>query len=113
MYNIIVKAHINHKKIQKVEQNTMLNLFITSKTRRKIITIYSKYPDYRVHVRGLAKVIKEDPGNVQRELARLEKIGYLKSAKQNNTKLYWANQSFVVFKELQSIVLKTQRKAPK
>ena len=66
----------------------MLNLFITSKTRRKIITIYSKYPDYRVHVRGLAKVIKEDPGNVQRELARLEKIGYLKSAKQNNTKLY-------------------------
>ena len=49
----------------------MLKLFITSKTRRKIITIYSKYPDYRVHVRGLAKILREDPGKVQRELARM------------------------------------------
>ncbi len=49
----------------------MLELFITSKTRRKIIVIYTKYPDFRMHVRGLAKMIKEDPGNVQRELKRL------------------------------------------
>ncbi len=88
----------------------MLKLFITSKTRRKIITIYSKYPDYRVHVRGLAKVLKEDPGNVQRELSRLEKVGYLKSAKDANTKLYWANQNFLLFRELQNMVLKTNRK---
>ncbi len=88
----------------------MLNLFITSKTRRKIITIYSKYPDYRVHVRGLAKVLKEDPGNVQRELTRLEKIGYVKSAKDGNAKLYWANQNFLLFRELQNMVLKTNRK---
>lgn len=88
----------------------MLNLFITSKTRRKIITIYSKYPDYRVHVRGLAKVLKEDPGNVQRELTRLEKIGYVKSARDGNAKLYWANQNFLLFRELQNMVLKTNRK---
>lgn len=88
----------------------MLNLFITSKTRRKIITIYSKYPDYRVHVRGLAKVLKEDPGNVQRELSRLEKVGYVKSAKDGNAKLYWANQNFLLFRELQNMVLKTNRK---
>ena len=91
----------------------MLDIFITSRVRRKIVVVYAKYPDFHTHVRGLAKLIKEDPGNVQRELARLEKIGYLKSAKQNNTKLYWANQSFVVFKELQSIVLKTQRRVAK
>lgn len=88
----------------------MLNFFITSKTRRKIITVFSKYPDYRVHVRGLAKVIREDPGNVQRELARLEKVGYVKSAKDGNTKIYWVNQSFVIYKELQGMVLKTARK---
>lgn len=88
----------------------MLNFFITSKTRRKIITVFSKYPDYRVHVRGLAKVIREDPGNVQRELSRLEKVGYVKSAKDGNAKLYWVNQSFLIYKELQSIVLKTSRK---
>ena len=55
----------------------MLELFITSKTRRKIIVIYTKYPDFRMHVRGLAKMIKEDPGNVQRELKRLSEVGFV------------------------------------
>lgn len=91
----------------------MLQYFITSKTRRKIITLFSKYPDYRIHIRGLAKITKEDPGNVSRELTRLEKIGYLKAYKESNTKVYGANQNFIVFKELQSMVLKTTSKRMK
>lgn len=86
----------------------MLDLFITSKTRRKIITVFTKYPDYRVHVRGLAKLVKEDPGNVQRELSKLEKAGFVKSAKESNTKVYYANSKFLLYKELQSMVLKSQ-----
>lgn len=88
----------------------MLQYFITSKTRRKIIMLFSKYPDYKIHIRGLAKIIKEDPGNIARELAKLEKIGYLRSAKDGNTKVYWANQTFLLFKELQSMVLKTSNR---
>ncbi len=88
----------------------MLQYFITSKTRRKIIMLFSKYPDYKIHIRGLAKIIKEDPGNIARELAKLEKIGYVRSARDGNTKLYWANQTFLLFKELQSMVLKTSNK---
>jgi predicted transcriptional regulator len=86
----------------------MLELLIPSKTRRKIITVYTKYPDYRVHVRGLAKMTKEDPGNVQRELKNLERIGFVKSAKEGNTRVFYANQRFVLYRELQSIVLKSQ-----
>lgn len=86
----------------------MLEMFITSKTRRKIISVYTKYPDFRIHVRGLAKMIKEDPGNVQRELARLERIGFVKSDKEGNSKAYFANQHFALYRELQSIVLKSQ-----
>jgi predicted transcriptional regulator len=86
----------------------MLDLFITSKTRRKIITVFTKYPDYRVHVRGLAKLTKEDPGNVQRELSKLEKVGFVKSDKESNTKVYYANPRFLLYKELQSMVLKSQ-----
>jgi tetratricopeptide (TPR) repeat protein len=52
----------------------MLDVFITSRVRRKIIVVYAKYPDFKTHVRGLAKLIKEDPGNIQRELKRLEKL---------------------------------------
>jgi predicted MarR family transcription regulator len=71
--------------------------------------VYAKYPDFKTHVRGLAKLIKEDAGNIQRELKKLEKIGFLISEKQGNTKTYCTNKHFVIFKELQSIVLKSQR----
>ena len=87
----------------------MLDIFITSRVRRKIIVIYAKYPDFKTHVRGLAKLIKEDAGNIQRELKRLEKVGFLTSEKQGNTKVYSTNKQFPIFKELQSIVLKSQR----
>lgn len=87
----------------------MLDTFITSRVRRKIIIVYAKYPDFKTHVRGLAKLIKEDAGNIQRELKRLEKIGFLISERQSNTKIYYTNKNFPIFKELQSIVLKSQR----
>jgi hypothetical protein len=91
----------------------MLDIFITSRVRRKIIVIYAKYPDFKTHVRGLAKLIKEDAGNIQRELKRLEKVGFLISEKQGNTKIYHTNKQFAIFKELQSIVLKSQRTTQK
>ena len=87
----------------------MLDTFITSRVRRKIIIVYAKYPDFKTHVRVLAKLIREDPGNIQRELKKLEKIGFLISEKRGNSKVYHTNKQFILFKELQSIVLKTQR----
>jgi DNA-binding MarR family transcriptional regulator len=90
-------------------KEVMLDTFITSRVRRKIIVVYAKYPDFKTHVRGLAKLIKEDAGNIQRELKRLEKIGFLISERQGNTKIYYTNKQFPIFKELQSIVLKAQR----
>ncbi|PSO42905.1 ArsR family transcriptional regulator [Candidatus Saccharibacteria bacterium QS_5_54_17] len=86
----------------------MLDVFITSKTRRKIIILFSKYPDFQTHIRGMSKLIKEDAGNIQRELQKLEEIGFLKSRKRANTKRYSVNQQFPLFKELQSMVLKSQ-----
>lgn len=87
----------------------MLDVFITSRVRRKIIVVYAKYPDFKTHVRGLAKLIKEDPGNIQRELRRLEKVGFLHTERKGNTKIYFTNKHFPIFKELQSIVLKSRR----
>ena len=86
----------------------MLDTFITSSVRRKIVIVFSKYPDFKTHVRALAKLIKEDAGNVQRELKKLEKIGFLKSSKLANAKLYQADTEFSIFPELQSIIAKVQ-----
>lgn len=73
------------------------------------MVVYAKYPDFHTHVRGLAKLIKEDPGNIQRELKKLEKVGFLKSEKQGNSRTYITNKQFPIFKELQGIVIKSQQ----
>lgn len=87
----------------------MLDVFITSRVRRKIIILYSKYPDFKTHVRGLAKLLKEDAGNVQRELKKLAEVGFLKTHNKKNTRVYSLNTDFGFYKELQSMVLKSQR----
>lgn len=91
----------------------MLDVFITSRVRRKVVVVYAKYPDFKTHVRGLAKLIKEDPGNIQRELKRLAEVGFLRVEKQGNSKIYATNKQFAIFKELQSMVIKSQQAANK
>ena len=87
----------------------MLDVFITSRVRCRIVILYAQYPDLRLHVRGVAKLIKEDPGNIQRELKRLERAGFLKAEKQGNAKMYSTNKEFPIFNELQSIVIKSRQ----
>ncbi|MBR6098095.1 ArsR family transcriptional regulator [Candidatus Saccharibacteria bacterium] len=87
----------------------MLDVFVTSRVRRKIIVVFAKYPDFKTHVRGLSKLIKEDPGNIQRELKRLTKGGFLIATKKGNTSIYQTNKQFPILKELQSIVIKSQQ----
>jgi predicted transcriptional regulator len=61
-----------------------------------------------MHVRGLAKMIKEDPGNVQRELKRLSDVGFVTVKNEGNSKVYAANPRFTLYRELQGLVLKSQ-----
>ena len=87
----------------------MLDIFITSRVRRKIVVVFAKYPDFKTHVRALSKLIKEDPGNIQRELQRLERGGFLLMTQKGNTKIYQMNKQFPLLTELQSMVIKSQQ----
>lgn len=87
----------------------MLDLFVSSRVRRKIIVVFAKYPDFKTHVRGLAKLIKEDPGNIQRELERMAAGNFLIVTKSGKTKIYQTNKQYPILKELQSIVIKSQK----
>lgn len=93
----------------KLKRGIMLEIFVTSRVRRKILVVFAKYPDFKTHVRGLAKLIKEDPGNIQRELERMARGGFLLVSKKGKTKIYQTNKQFPILKELQSIVIKSQR----
>ena len=89
----------------------MLEIFVTSRVRRKILVVFAKYPDFKTHVRGLAKLIKEDPGNIQRELNRMADGKFLIVTKKGNTKIYQTNKQYQILKEIQSIVIKSQKGA--
>lgn len=91
------------------KRGEMLDIFITSRVRRKIVVVFAKYPDFKTHVRALSKLIKEDPGNIQRELQRLERGGFLLVSQKGNTKIYQMNKQFPLLKELQSMVIKSQQ----
>lgn len=71
--------------------------------------VFTKYPKLKAHVRALAKLIKEDAGNVQRELKRLNHSGFLEREKDKNTMLYFVNTDFLLLPELQSMVDKVQK----
>ena len=83
----------------------MLDLFVSSRVRRKIIVVFAKYPDFKTHTRALAKLIKEDPDNIQRELTRMVSGKFLIMTKKGNTKIYQTNKQYPILKELQSIVI--------
>ena len=87
----------------------MLDLFISSRVRRKIIVVFAIYPDFKTHARGLAKLLKEDPGNIQRELTRMTEGKFLVMTRKGNTRIYQTNKQYPILKELQSIVIKSQR----
>ncbi|MDR2336637.1 MAG: winged helix-turn-helix domain-containing protein [Candidatus Nomurabacteria bacterium] len=91
----------------------MLDVFITSRVRRKIVIVFAKFPGFKTHVRGLSKLIKEDAGNIQRELRRLEKNGFLTVEKKGNSNIYSANRDFLLFKEIQSMVIKSGQQSAK
>ena len=86
----------------------MLDIFITSRVRRKILVVFAKYPDFKTHVRALSKLIHEDPGNIQRELKRLEKGNFLIVTKKGNTTIYQTNKQFPILKELQGMIKSKQ-----
>lgn len=90
----------------------MLDILITSRVRKKIVVVFAKYPDFKTHARGLAKLIKEDPGNIQRELTKMVEGKFLIMTKKGNTKIYQTNKQFPILKELQSIVIKSQKAKP-
>jgi predicted nucleotidyltransferase len=55
----------------------------------------------------MAVILKEDPTNVGREMARLGEMGILRSKRNGNLKHFQANQECPFFEELKGLVLKT------
>jgi predicted nucleotidyltransferase len=66
------------------------------------------HPDEQYYVRELSGLIEEDPGNLSRELKRMEAEGLYTSVTRGSVKLYSLNKKYPLFKELKQIIFKTE-----
>ena len=84
----------------------MLEALISSKTRIKLLLRLFLNPESKSYLRGLADEFQESTNSVRLELSRFEEAGMVESELVGNKKLYKANQTFPLFKEVRSILLK-------
>lgn len=78
-----------------------------SRTRVKIITLFTTGVKRPYYVREIARNVNERLNAVRRELEILEKVGMLASHEDRRRKYYVLNPEFILVNELASIMTKT------
>lgn len=84
----------------------MLNIQ-KSKLRSKLLSYYFNHPNCELYIRETARVIKEDPANLSKEFAKLERLGIFISTIQGKQKYYKLNKNYPLYNEFKNIVAKT------
>ena len=85
-----------------------MSIFLGTRLRKKLLTYSFTHPGESYYVRELSRFIDEDPGNVSRELKKLEDEGLFLSSTRGRLKLYTLNKAYPLFGELKKIVFKTE-----
>lgn len=84
-----------------------MTVLLNTKLRRKLLSYSFTHHDENYYVRELSILIDEDPGNLSRELRKLEQEGLYASHTKGKVKFYSLNKNYPLFQELKSIVFKT------
>jgi DNA-binding transcriptional ArsR family regulator len=82
-----------------------MSILLGTKLRKKLLAFSFSHPGESFYVRELSGLIREDPGNLSRELRRLEEEGIYRSATRGKEKFYSLNKSYPLFREVKKIVL--------
>lgn len=85
-----------------------MKFLVKTKLRRKLLAHSFTHPDENFYVRELAALIGEDPGNLSRELRRLEEDGLYRSSIRAKARFYSLNKDYPLFDELKKIIFKTE-----
>jgi len=85
-----------------------MTVLLSSKLRRKLLAYSFTHCDENYYVRELSVLIGEDPGNLSRELRKLEMEGVYVSLTKGNIKFYSLNKNYPLFHELKKIIFKTE-----
>jgi predicted transcriptional regulator with HTH domain len=91
--------------VSKIERVFGMSILLGTKLRKNLLVFSFKHPDESFYVRELSGLIREDPGNLSRELRKLEEEGIYSSTTRGNVKFYSLNKSYPFFLEVKKIVL--------
>jgi predicted nucleotidyltransferase len=89
-------------------RDSWMSVLLNTKLRRKLLTYSFTHPDENYYLRELANLIDDDPGNLSRELKKLEDEGLYTSVTKGRVKFYSLNKKYPLFKELKKIMFKTE-----
>jgi len=78
-----------------------------SSLRKKLLSYFFSNPHDEYYLREIASVLSVDPGNLSRELKKMEASGVFRSREKGKIKLYSVNDRNPLYKELKTIVFKT------
>jgi DNA-binding transcriptional ArsR family regulator len=84
----------------------MLSSLITSQTRIKLLKKFFLNSNTRAYLRGLESEFGESSNGIRVELNRFEEAGLLNSLRDGNKKIYQANSSHPLYKDIHNIILK-------
>lgn len=85
-----------------------MSVLLNTRLRRKLLTYSFTHSDENYYVRELSSLIDEDPGNLSRELRKLEMEGLYTSLAKGKVKFYSLNKNYPLFKQLKEIIFKTE-----
>lgn len=84
----------------------MIDIMITSRTRRKLLGFFILNPGQKFYLRQLAKEIDEAVHSVRMELALFKKAEFISETGLGRQKFYLLNENYPFIEELRSIIKK-------
>lgn len=85
----------------------MLEQILSSVARTKILKLFCVHAREKFFVRELARRLGLQLNSIRRELANLEKFGFLNSKEEGGKKYYYTNLEFSLFTEIKNLVFKS------
>ena len=87
---------------------SMLEKLFGSKTRVSLLKLFCLNPGKQFYVREIERKTNCSYISVSNELKNLQEFGLLKSKLNGNQKNFWIDEQFLLYEDLQKIILKTE-----
>lgn len=85
---------------------TLEELF-KSKNEIRIIKFFIRNREIFFTIKEISNILKQNPNSLRSKINQLKKINFLTEKLINNKKAFSVNQNFVIFQEIQKLVLET------